>query len=197
MVLHSKRKIQGRVKAELGSLCQGSPSSCSSVPSLGMGVAGQGLGLGSQPWVLCLDHWGWTGQGVLCIRARLLHVLLPFPQCYRRQMFVQESEMSLLWLGGGGHQGYPARSWSPTVWLQTPSHQWGAPRPGVSLSSAPRAPFPRFVFPGDVLFQMAEVHRQIQNQLEEMVSARRCCSTGAAPQPGLSNPLPAPPSPQI
>lgn len=25
-------------------------------------------------------------------------------------------------------------------------------------------------FPGDVLFQMAEVHRQIQNQLEEMVS---------------------------
>ena len=26
-------------------------------------------------------------------------------------------------------------------------------------------------FLGDVLFQMAEVHRQIQNQLEEMVSA--------------------------
>lgn len=26
------------------------------------------------------------------------------------------------------------------------------------------------LFPGDVLFQMAEVHRQIQNQLEEMVS---------------------------
>uniref|UniRef100_A0A493TMI4 IMD domain-containing protein n=1 Tax=Anas platyrhynchos platyrhynchos TaxID=8840 RepID=A0A493TMI4_ANAPP len=31
MVLHSKRKIQGRVKAELGSLCQGSPSSCRDV----------------------------------------------------------------------------------------------------------------------------------------------------------------------
>lgn len=64
MVLHSKRKIQGRVKAELGSLCQGSPSSCSSVPSLGMGVAGQGLELGLQPWVLWLGHWGW-GRCVL------------------------------------------------------------------------------------------------------------------------------------
>ena len=42
---------------------------------------------------------------------------------------------------------------------------------GVPLSSAPQAPSPCLVFAGDVLFQMAEVHRQIQNQLEEMVSA--------------------------
>lgn len=41
----------------------------------------------------------------------------------------------------------------------------------VPPSSVPQAPFPRLVFAGDVLFQMAEVHRQIQNQLEEMVSA--------------------------
>lgn len=61
MVLHSRRKIQGRVKAELGSPCQDSPSSCSSVPSLGTAVAGQGPGLGLQPWVLWLGHWGWMG----------------------------------------------------------------------------------------------------------------------------------------
>uniref|UniRef100_A0A803XV61 IMD domain-containing protein n=1 Tax=Meleagris gallopavo TaxID=9103 RepID=A0A803XV61_MELGA len=38
---------------------------------------------------------------------------------------------------------------------------------------------------GDVLFQMAEVHRQIQNQLEEMVSSCWCCGA----QPGQKEPL--------
>lgn len=193
MVLHSKKKNSRKSESRAGVPLPGQPFllQLRSQPGDGGGRAGTGAGiaaLGVVAWPL--------GLGALCIRARLLHVLLLFPQCYGRQMFIQESEMSLLWLGGG-HQGYPARSWTPTVWLQTPSHQWGAPRWGVSLSSAPQAPLPRFVFPGDVLFQMAEVHRQIQNQLEEMVSAHRCCSTGAAPQPGLSNPLPAPPSPQI
>lgn len=58
-----------------------------------------------------------------------------------------------------------------------PGHRWplgsgGGDRDGIQgVSLLP----PSFLschptFPGDVLFQMAEVHRQIQNQLEEMVS---------------------------
>lgn len=44
-----------------------------------------------------------------------------------------------------------------------------APAPGCPwCPSHPPCP----VSAGDVLFQMAEVHRQIQNQLEEMVSAQ-------------------------
>lgn len=61
MVLHSRRKIQGRVKAELGSPCQDSPSSCSSVPGDGGGRAGTGAGiaaLGAVAWPLELDGLG-------------------------------------------------------------------------------------------------------------------------------------------
>lgn len=60
-----------------------------------------------------------------------------------------------------------------------PPHCLSAP------SSVPEAPSSRLVVLGDVLFQMAEVHRQIQNQLEEMVST--CWCRGA--QPGQREPL--------
>lgn len=42
--------------------------------------------------------------------------------------------------------------------------------------------FPYFgaLFSGDTLFQMAEVHRQIQVQLEDVVSARRLAHVSPA-----------------
>lgn len=50
----------------------------------------------------------------------------------------------------------------------------------VALSSLPHLPLVYCLSlcplsAGEVLFQMAEVHRQIQIQLEEMVSMWQCC----------------------
>lgn len=70
-------------------------------------------------------------------------------------------------VGTGGTPG------APWVWLGIPPCQQGAACPSPGMSPELSASNPSCVLSaGDVLFQMAEVHRQIQNQLEEMVSAQ-------------------------
>uniref|UniRef100_A0A0D9S4E8 BAR/IMD domain-containing adapter protein 2 n=1 Tax=Chlorocebus sabaeus TaxID=60711 RepID=A0A0D9S4E8_CHLSB len=78
----------------------------------------------------------------------------------------------------GGSRSHP-RGGIPGLWVSTGS---GPVAPlGALTASCPVSPRPsvlsrdeRALFepcPGDVLFQMAEVHRQIQNQLEEMLKS--------------------------
>lgn len=115
---------------------------------------------------LCLFLcWAWGTGTVPALGVLLLLILVPFLPL-KVYLFVSGEH----WLTAAPQrwaQGLLQEP--PRVWLGTPPCQQGAacPSPVVPPSKAPCP-----VSAGDVLFQMAEVHRQIQNQLEEMVSAQ-------------------------
>ncbi|KAH0517936.1 Brain-specific angiogenesis inhibitor 1-associated protein 2 [Microtus ochrogaster] len=105
-----------------------------------------------------------------------------------------EKTGTLMFMVGCAHRNSTRHLQGTVFHVQGPSSDWGLLmilRPTLTLQAAPRLSPSALLeddlqgggqqavwgWYGDVLFQMAEVHRQIQNQLEEMVSVASGTST--------------------